>query len=140
MRFSHQRESICRAVADGSAHPTANMVYERLKGELPRLSLGTVYRNLNQLSDCGRLRKIPLPDGGCRFDGTTQDHSHIICTSCGRVADVMRPTLSSVERGVERETGFRLTRYDVVMYGLCADCAAEQDKDYPMARPSNIKE
>jgi hypothetical protein len=57
MRYSHQRERIFRAVSERCDHPTANMVYEQLKVEMPRLSLGTVYRNLNQL---GGSRKSPL--------------------------------------------------------------------------------
>jgi DNA-binding HxlR family transcriptional regulator len=71
MRYSHQRERIYRAVVESHEHPTANMVYEQLKAEMPKLSLGTVYRNLNQLADAGRLKKIPLADGSCRFDKTT---------------------------------------------------------------------
>ena len=139
MRYSHQRESVYKAVLRSPVHPTANMVYEQLKGELPRLSLGTVYRNLNQLSDAGRLKKIPLSDGGCRFDGTTREHSHVICTSCGKVADVTPPTLRAIEQDVERETAFTLTRCDVVLYGLCADCAGkERNEGYPMARPSEL--
>ena len=55
MRYSHQRERIFRAVSERCDHPTANMVYEQLKLEMPRLSLGTVYRNLNQLADAGRV-------------------------------------------------------------------------------------
>lgn len=123
MRYSRQRECILRAVRESAEHPTANMVYDALKAELPHLSLGTVYRNLNQLADAGRLRKIPLPDGGCRFDGTTQAHSHIVCQGCGRVADVTLPVFGTLAEAVERETTFALTSCDVVMRGVCAACA-----------------
>lgn len=122
MRFSHQREGIYRAVTESREHPTAQMVYETLKADMPKLSLGTVYRNLNQLADAGRLRKIPLPDGGCRFDGTLSAHSHIVCDRCGAVADVMLPTLSAIGEAIERETEYELTDYDVTMRGLCAAC------------------
>lgn len=125
MRYSRQRECILRAVMESCEHPTANMVYESLRADLPRLSLGTVYRNLNQLADAGRLRKIPLPDGSCRFDGTTDAHSHIVCQSCGRVADVMLPTLNQLEKAIEQETHYTLSSYDVVMHGCCADCRAQ---------------
>lgn len=122
MRYSHQRESIFRAVYESTEHPTAIMVYDVLKPEMPKLSLGTVYRNLNQLADAGRLKKIPLPDGSCRFDGTTVSHSHIVCDQCGTVADVMMPTLSALEEAIRRETAFTLSSYDVVMHGLCRNC------------------
>ncbi len=122
MRYSHQRERIYRAVCESELHPTANMVYESLHAEMPKLSLGTVYRNLNQLSDAGRLKKIPLPDGSCRFDKTTMSHSHIVCECCGQVADVMLPVLEPLERAVERETAYALKSYDVVLRGLCGCC------------------
>ena len=126
MRYSHQRERIYRAVMESHVHPTANMVYDALKVEMPKLSLGTVYRNLNQLADAGRLRKIPLPDGNCRFDGTTGPHSHIVCGSCGRVADVMLPALTQLQQAIEQETNYTLSSYDVVMHGVCGKCRSKQ--------------
>ena len=122
MRYSHQREKIFRAVSERCDHPTANMVYEQLKVEMPRLSLGTVYRNLNQLADAGRLKKIPLADGSCRFDKTKESHSHIVCDECGAVADVHLPSFESFEHAIESETGYELRSYDVVLRGVCEDC------------------
>lgn len=122
MRYSKQRESIFRTVVESCEHPTANMVYTSLKEDYPKLSLGTVYRDLNQLADAGRLKKIPLPDGSCRFDGTTGTHSHIICEDCGHVADVMGPPLKELETVIRRETDYTLTSYDLVMTGKCAKC------------------
>ena len=122
MRYSHQRERIFRAVFERCDHPTANMVYEQLKLEMPRLSLGTVYRNLNQLADAGRLKKIPLADGSCRFDKTKEAHSHIVCDECGAVSDVHLPSFETLERTIVSETGYELRSYDVVLRGVCADC------------------
>lgn len=129
MRYSHQRERIYRTVAESYDHPTANMVYETLKRDMPKLSLGTVYRNLNQLADAGRLRKIPLPDGSCRFDGTLEPHSHIVCQDCGRVADVTLPALTKqLQQAIEEETNFRLSSYDAVMHGTCRECSSSSEE------------
>lgn len=129
MRYSHQRERIFRAVMESCEHPTANMVYEQLKTDMPRLSLGTVYRNLNQLADAGRLKKIPLADGSCRFDKTREAHSHIVCELCGTVADVHLPSFQALEQTIETETDFILRSYDVVLRGVCKRCkqSAEQN-------------
>lgn len=127
MRYSKQRERIYAAVNGSGLHPTAIMVYNDLAKDDPRLSLGTVYRNLNQLSDAGRLKKIPLADGSCRYDATLGLHSHIVCTRCGRVADVPLPELAELEKAIERDTGYRLDRYDVVMQGACKDCLERND-------------
>lgn len=122
MRYSHQRERIFRAVVESCEHPTANMVYEQLKTDMPRLSLGTVYRNLNQLADAGRLKKIPLADGSCRFDKTREAHSHIVCEVCGSVADVHLPSFQALELAIAEETDFVLRSYDVVLRGVCKHC------------------
>lgn len=125
MRYSHQRESIYQTVLGSAEHPTADMVYQSLHGENPKLSLGTVYRNLNQLADAGRLKKIPMPDGSCRYDKTTGAHSHIVCERCGRVSDVLLPALTELSEAIERETAYTLTSYDVVMRGICGGCRAD---------------
>ena len=122
MRYSYQRQRILEAVQNSTEHPTAVMVYDTLKEALPKLSLGTVYRNLNQLADLGRIRKIPLPDGSCRFDGTLHKHSHIVCSSCGAVADVELPELEALSDSVDVQTGYRLDAYQVYMHGLCSSC------------------
>lgn len=128
MRYSHQRERIFRAVVESCEHPTANMVYEQLKTDMPRLSLGTVYRNLNQLADAGRLKKIPLADGSCRFDKTKEAHSHIVCELCGSVADVHLPSFRAFEQAIEAETDFLLRSYDVVLRGVCRRCKQELEQ------------
>ncbi len=122
MRYSHQRERIFRAVTESSNHPTANVVYDALKLEMPKLSLGTVYRNLNQLVDAGRLRRIPLADGGCRFDKVSPAHSHLVCDSCGAVSDMALPAFAPLGQEIERQTGFTLRSYDVVLRGVCHAC------------------
>ncbi len=129
MRYSHQRERIFRAVMESCEHPTANMVYEQLKTDMPRLSLGTVYRNLNQLADAGRLKKIPLADGSCRFDKTKEAHSHIVCELCGAVADVHLPSFQALEDTIETETDFSLRSYDVVLRGVCKRCRQRSEQN-----------
>lgn len=104
------------------------MVYEQLKVEMPRLSLGTVYRNLNQLADAGRLKKIPLADGSCRFDKTKEAHSHIVCDECGAVADVHLPSFEALETAISSETGYELRSYDVVLRGVCEACRGQAQK------------
>ncbi len=122
MRYSHQRESIYRAVMESEKHPTAQMVYDALKNDIPKLSLGTVYRNLNQLADAGRLMKIPLADGSCRFDGTNRDHSHVICDKCGQVMEVEPPQIADIKAYVAQQTAYRLDACNLVLHGTCSHC------------------
>ena len=78
-RFSQQRERIYQTVLESRAHPTAEMVYQQLKPEMPRLSLGTVYRNLQQMAREGRLTELDGPV--TRFDAVTRG-----CTGSGDCA------------------------------------------------------
>ena len=125
MRYSRQRDRIHRFVCESRAHPTAQMVYDALRAESPKLSLGTVYRDLNQLAAAGQLLKIALPDGGCRFDGTLRRHSHVVCERCGAVEDVVLQDVRFGEQ-VERQTGFRLSSLSLVMRGVCPACRDKQ--------------
>ena len=83
IKYSRQREAIKHYLASTKEHPTADTVYLHVKEDFPNISLGTVYRNLNLLTDIGEAIKIPTPDGGDRFDGNVIPHNHFLCTSCG---------------------------------------------------------
>ncbi|MFR3921419.1 MAG: transcriptional repressor [Dysosmobacter welbionis] len=80
-RFPQQRERIYQTVLESRAHPTAEMVYQQLKPEMPRLSLGTVYRNLQQMAREGRLTELDGPV--TRFDAVTRPHTHFRCRAAG---------------------------------------------------------
>lgn len=80
-RYSRQRERIYQAVHASREHPSAQMVYDLLREEMPRLSLGTVYRNLHQMAQEGMLQELEGPTA--RFDACLAPHAHIRCTCCG---------------------------------------------------------
>ena len=74
LKYSRQREVIKEYLASTKEHPTADTVYLHVRKTFPKISLGTVYRNLNLLADTGEALKITTPDGGVRFDATTTPH------------------------------------------------------------------
>ena len=122
MKYSRQRELILDTVKKFHVHPTADIVYEYVRGVEPKISLGTVYRNLNKLSENGLLIKIPMPCGGDRFDGRLDDHTHVICSGCGTVADIALPYFDSIDEEAANQTGYQVTGHAVVFTGLCKDC------------------
>ena len=85
MRYSHQRELILREVLKRTDHPTAEQICTSLRAECPRLSLGTVYRDLNTLVEIGKIRRVSIPGEADRFDGQTECHQHLWCTKCHQV-------------------------------------------------------
>ncbi len=121
-RYSKQRELICQAVMETTEHPTAEMVYKSLKPTNPSLSLGTVYRNLNQLVKAGALLRLPFTVE--RFDGNTTPHAHLLCSSCGRVYDLMNLGYDAeLDRQAERSTGHSIGRHELLFDGTCVQCA-----------------
>ena len=88
MRYSIQRQLILDYVLNSCEHPTAEMIYRDLKKEIPNLSLGTVYRNLNLLVERNLIKKIVVPNNVDRFDKTLIDHDHMNCIKCGRMLDI----------------------------------------------------
>ena len=85
LRMTRQREVILEELRKVNTHPSADEVYEMVRKRLPRISLGTVYRNLEILSESGDIQKL---EPGCtlkRFDGNPSEHSHIRCIRCDRI-------------------------------------------------------
>ena len=122
MKYSKQRTLIYEAVVNNPIHPTADQVYGMIKEEAPNISLGTIYRNLNLLSETGQLRRICVPDGCDRFDGRLDNHFHLICNSCGKVSDVELTTKFDLQADAQNQTGYLIEEIDVVMKGVCPDC------------------
>lgn len=126
MNFSRQREIIYDQVMKYPTHPTAEEVYRSLKEDNPNLSLGTVYRNLNQLSEAGMVLKIPIADGSDRFDGRTDRHYHMICEKCSRVFDVELDCLDGIPDDVMNAAGHRITRITLNLKGVCCECLSAE--------------
>lgn len=122
MKFSKQREMILNQVKMFPVHPTADQVYTALKADNPNLSLGTVYRNLNLLSEMGELLKIRIADGSDRFDGRTDCHYHMVCDRCSRVFDVELSELDGLNDTVSQKYGHRLTMVTLNLNGVCCEC------------------
>ena len=125
-RLTQQRELILEEVRNGFNHPTADEIYVNVRKKLPHISLGTVYRNLDVLAECGLIKKIEPDFPQMRFDGNTKDHYHITCLNCGKIEDTpFEPSGSSLEN-LKNALG-NLTKYGIFGHklefiGLCSEC------------------
>lgn len=122
LKYSRQREAIKEFLSSTTEHPTADTVYLHVRREFPRISLGTVYRNLNLLADIGEAVKITTPDGGDRFDITTSPHYHVLCTDCGKVIDLDMEILDSINKLAEDCFHGTIHSHTALFYGTCEDC------------------
>ncbi len=122
MRYSKQREAIYKVVMESDDHPDAFMVHERVKKIISNISLGTVYRNLNTMSNDGIIKRIRIPDKNDKFDKTFYTHGHLYCESCGKVADIRNYLSRGEISNIEKQTGFKITDGNFKIKGLCKDC------------------
>ena len=124
LKYSRQRESIKNYLMATKEHPTADEVYMNVKQEFPNISLGTVYRNLNLLTDIGEAIKISTPNGGDRFDGKLEPHNHFLCTKCGRLLDLEldMQSIDEVNRLAGENFDGVITSSSTLFYGECSDC------------------
>ena len=125
-RYSRQRERIYQAVHASREHPSAQMVYDLLREEMPRLSLGTVYRNLHQMAQDGMLQELEGPTA--RFDACLAPHAHIRCTCCGRVMDLSALEEPAPVRSAA-EAGWQVERYSLMLEGICPACAGKDHNE-----------
>lgn len=127
MRLTKQRQLILDRLRQTRSHPTAIEIYDEVRKDIPNISLGTVYRNLDILSKQGSIRKIETCGDQKRFDGTPEDHLHIICSSCGRVQDVESEFDINIDNFINIDSEFTITGVRLEILGLCPDCENHQN-------------
>lgn len=124
-RMTKQRAIILEALRSVTSHPTADEIYGMVRQKLPRISLGTVYRNLDLLTNTGEILRLDRAGAQKHFDGNTKPHLHVRCKVCGRIGDtdghVQTPSPNSVSAH-----GFVIEETEVEFIGICCDCAKNQ--------------
>lgn len=123
IRRSAKRDAMLALIRRTRIHPSADWVYRQLRVQYSDLSLGTVYRNLNQLCEQRAIRRVGTVSGQERYDGDMSPHAHFICNHCGAVIDL--PEHSPGEGYLERlsvQYGFQPEGCEFIVRGLCKDC------------------
>lgn len=121
-RNTIQLSLVLDTVSTLPGHASADEVYAEIIREHPHISRGTVYRNLNRLSETGQIRKISMPGGADCFDHHCHEHYHVRCEKCGRVFDVDMVALKGLQEKIRDTHGFEFTGYDIIFRGICPDC------------------
>lgn len=122
-RFSKQRQLIYDTIMEEAVHPAADVIYAKLHKSHPELSLGTVYRNLNVLSEMGAIQKIDSGLKAERFDGRTDSHYHMICETCGKLFDVETNYQTDLIAQAQKNTPHQLKTHNILFYGICEHCS-----------------
>ncbi|TDX52445.1 Fur family transcriptional regulator [Orenia marismortui] len=122
-RMTKQRKKILEVLRSTKSHPTADWIYDKVKKDIPNISLGTVYRNLNVLREMGQIIELNYGSSYSRYDANAEDHYHFTCLSCSKVMDVdleMNEELEDkVAKFVDGEVEYRRTEF----FGYCKECS-----------------
>lgn len=129
MRQTKQKQYIMDAFTEFNGHATAEEIYSRLKPLYPRLSLATVYRNLNQFADQGLIGRVNIPNEPMHFDITTRQHHHAICESCGSLIDIDPEEYEAIDRDIHETKKLHVTHYNLIVYGICPDCQRRMEDE-----------
>jgi len=120
-RATRQMAAVYDVLSAALDHPTAEVLCARVRGRLPRVSLGTIYRNLDKLREQGRVRVLRLDGGEAHFDARTEAHDHFACLRCGAVQDLPgAPSATPVDE--TRTAGCVVQWQTTAYYGHCSDC------------------
>jgi Fe2+ or Zn2+ uptake regulation protein len=124
MRVTPQRIMIHRELCGQSQHMTADQVLARVSDVLPGTSLPTVYSTLELLEALGLVRRVGTGNGAVVFDSRVEPHAHTVCRRCGAMADLEGTAAPDDALSRAGATGFVPDHAQLVVWGLCPDCAA----------------
>jgi len=125
MRLTTQRQIIFEELAKVTSHPTANEVYDMVRKRLPHIGLGTIYRNLELMTESGNIQKLEMGGNQKRFDGITAPHYHIRCVACDSLRDVHIPR-QLLDTLAAEATGYQITGHRIEFIGYCQNCLEKQ--------------
>ncbi len=116
LRYSKQREAIARNLKNRTDHPSADMVFETVREDMPKISLGTVYRNLKDMSESGEAISF-MVGGKEHFDGNFEPHLHLCCMKCGKIEDRFLG-----QEAIQNIVSDDFDVHNVVLQGICGEC------------------
>jgi Fe2+ or Zn2+ uptake regulation protein len=125
-KMTAQRQCIFRALEGDVTHPSAEHVHDKVRREMPNVSLKTVYQTLNDLAELGAISVLDVGTGSARFDPNVDTvHHHLVCRSCGKVRD-LAADFSGLTVARRAAQGFNVESAEVVFRGLCDECRPSQ--------------
>ncbi len=126
IRLTTQRQVILEELSKVKTHPTASELYDMVRKRLPRIGLGTVYRNLELMAENGLILKIEVGGTQKRFDAITEDHYHIRCSLCGRVDDIDVPVMKELATQAANSSAYLILGHHVEFTGICSACQQQR--------------
>ena len=127
-KMTPQRRAIIEVLTGNTHHPTAEQIHGLVKERMPDISLATVYNTLRELAEIEELCELNVGHGVRRYEISQEAHAHRVCLGCGRIEDISGD-FEKVKPLFQYGEGFCPVRYDVTIYGYCADCISSPDAE-----------
>jgi Fur family peroxide stress response transcriptional regulator len=121
-RDTKQRETILKLLQNTKSHPTADQIYDEVRKDIPNVSKGTVYRNLQVLQQDGVISVLNINSTQSRYEAKQASHYHFRCDRCGCVFDLDEPVIEELDDRVAKKTGFKVSHHQMEFRGLCKEC------------------
>jgi len=121
-RMTKQRRIIIEELKKLTSHPTAEQLYQIVRERLPKISLGTVYRNLDLLSKNSEILKLDIDKDQARYDAEIREHYHVSCIRCGKIGDIFNIPKTNIEKEISKLTDFTIVDYTPEFKGICPEC------------------
>ncbi|ADH68120.1 MULTISPECIES: Fur family transcriptional regulator [Nocardiopsis] len=122
LRVTRPRVAVLEAVG-AHPHADASTVLQAVRGQLGAVSTQAVYDVLKALTDVGLVRRIEPEGSPARYERRVGDnHHHVVCRSCGTIADVDCATGAAPCMTGSQDHGFAIDEVEVTYWGICPDC------------------
>ncbi len=121
-KVTPQRLAVYEALSKTKAHPNAEAIYNELQPHYPTMSLATVYKTLDILSEIGLIQILNVGEESFRYDANTDSHPHVRCMACGRVDDIFDVDDAAFMDKIAEKTAYRISGKQFYFYGICPEC------------------
>lgn len=125
-RLTKQRRIILEELRKVCTHPTVEQIHKMVVKKMPKISLATVYRNLEFLTGKKEIIKLRSKDKKARYDGNNDCHCHLMCKKCGKVIDIFDCQKILVKSKELEKSGFQVDCGHLEIPGLCKVCYKKQ--------------
>jgi len=122
-RLTKQRAAVLRALGDGT-HLSAETILERVRSEMPAVSLGTIYRTLDILREIGLVQVFSFAGSAARYEAALEKHHHVICSSCKALINVRADGLDDIVHDIARRERYADVDFALTIVGRCGECTA----------------
>ncbi|WP_105157520.1 Fur family transcriptional regulator [Streptococcus suis] len=128
VRITETRKAVVAYIIESDDHPSAEMIYKDLLPNYPNMSLATVYNNLKVLLEEGFVTELKRTnDTTTYYDFMGHEHLNVICEKCGKITDFMDVEIPSLKKEAHTQTGYKITKEVLSIYGICPDCQLNKE-------------